>query len=120
MSSLTESQVQQALKSVIDPEIGRSLAELNMVKQVQCTPTGVKLQIELPTPAYPDSERITERIRETLPAGTNVQVEYTWNVKGKQTGGKIGLRIKNVVAVGSGKGGVGKSTIAASLAVVRS
>ena len=116
MSALTEAQVQSALKNVVDPEIGRSLAELHMIKQVRSGADGVNVQIELPTPAYPDQERIAQSIRQALPAGTNVTVDFSWSVKGKETGGRIGLKIKNVVAVGSGKGGVGKSTVAASLA----
>jgi ATP-binding protein involved in chromosome partitioning len=115
MSSLTEAQVEQALRGVTDPEIGRSLTDLQMIKKITCSAGKVSLQIELPTPAYPHPERITAAVKQALP-GTDVQVEFSWNVKGKATGGRIGLQIKNVVAVGSGKGGVGKSTIAASLA----
>lgn len=117
MPTLTEAQVREALNQVVDPEIGRSLSELRMLQRVAVAPSGaVSVTVDLPTPAYPARERITAAMQQALPAGTALQVEYTSQVRGKSTGGRIGLRIKNVVAVGSGKGGVGKSTVAASLA----
>ncbi|RLS58784.1 MAG: MRP family ATP-binding protein [Planctomycetota bacterium] len=116
---LSESSVQAAVSGVRDPEIGRSLGELKMVRSVQVSGTAVRIGIELPTPAYPGRERITAAIRQVMtPQGaSSVEVEYTWTVQGKGTGGAIGLNVKNVIAVGSGKGGVGKSTVAASLAL---
>ena len=120
-NSVTEQQVLDVLNPVHDPEIGRGLGELKMLKRVTLGADGsVAVGIELPTPAYPKRERITQaieaRLAQALPQAKPVRVEYTWVVKGKDTGGAIGLRIKNVLAVGSGKGGVGKSTMAASLA----
>src|SRR5262245_53880255 len=112
MSSVTEQQVREALRSVSDPEIGRGLGDLGMLKSVSVTSTGVEIGIELPTPAYPRPERIAAAIRSAvtskLPAAPEVKVAFTSTVKGKNTGGSIGLRVKNVIAVGSGKGGVGK------------
>lgn len=117
---LTEAQVVQRVKSLKDPEIGRSFGELNMIKGITVSGNSVKVQVELPTPAYPGKERIEEAIRKAIQEGnpdvTYVDVELTAVVKGKMSGGTIGLRAKNVIAVGSGKGGVGKSTVAASLA----
>jgi ATP-binding protein involved in chromosome partitioning len=120
-NTLTDSDVRDAAQDVIDPEIGRTLGELNMVKRATVDQEEVaRLEIELPTPAYPGRERIAlaieSALRERTPRTTRVDVQFTSVTRGKSTGGAIGLRAKNVIAVGSGKGGVGKSTIAACLA----
>lgn len=118
--SVTEQQVRDVLRTVQDPEIPKNVVDLKMIKTVTVGTGSTDIGVELPTPAYPQRERITERItnafRTALPSAPAPRVTYTWQVKGKNTGGTIGLRVKNVVAVGSGKGGVGKSTVAASLA----
>lgn len=121
MTTLNEGAVTAALKGVQDPELGKSLADLRMINQVRITaPGAVQVKIDLPTPAYPGRERITEAIRQAvqgqLPEVKLVDVEFAINTKGKDSGGALGLRVKNIIAVGSGKGGVGKSTIAASIA----
>lgn len=116
----TEFQLLERLRSLRDPEIGRTLADLKMLKGARVDDGGrVVIQVELPTPAYPARERITTAIRQALqavPDVASVDVEYTADVKGKNTGGSIGLKVRNVIAVGSGKGGVGKSTVATGLA----
>lgn len=117
---VTEFQLMERLRGIRDPEIGRSLGELNMLRGVKLGENqSVQVAIELPTPAYPRRERITEAVTASLaqvPDIGPISVEYTAVVKGKNTGGSIGLKVKNVIAVGSGKGGVGKSTVATSLA----
>lgn len=118
---LTEAQVLERLHNVRDPEIGRSLGELKMLRSAAVSPdNAVTVTIDLPSPAYPDRDRITNAVRSTiaqnLPEAGPVEVAYVSDVRGLNSGGKIGLRVKNVVAVGSGKGGVGKSTVAATLA----
>jgi len=116
----TEAEVLQRVRNVKDPEIGRSLGDLDMTRGVAIAGDTATVKIELPTPAYPRRERISDSIRSTIlsahPDIKSVNVEFTAVVRGKMTGGAIGLRAKNVIAVGSGKGGVGKSTVAASLA----
>ena len=120
MAMLTETELLQRIRTVKDPELGRTLQELDMLKGVQLTGHALKVKIELPTHAYPRRERITEAIRAAAQQGNSdlgtVDVEFTAVVRGNMSGGAIGLRAKNVIAVGSGKGGVGKSTVAASLA----
>ena len=117
---LTEAQVLQKVQGLKDPEIGRSLGDLDMLKGVQIAGNAVTVKVELPTPAYPRRERITEAIRSVVqqesPDANPVDVEFSSVVRGNMSGGAIGLRAKNVIAVGSGKGGVGKSTVAATLA----
>ncbi|HET6422349.1 MAG TPA: P-loop NTPase, partial [Planctomycetaceae bacterium] len=115
----TEFQLLERLRRVNDPEIGRSFGELDMLRGATTSPAGTTIRIELPTPAYPGRERITAAVQKALadvPDVGTVSVDFTAVTKGKNTGGSIGLKVKNVVAVGSGKGGVGKSTVAASLA----
>jgi ATP-binding protein involved in chromosome partitioning len=118
---MTDVEVLKALDEVVDPEIGKPLAAINMLKGATVADDGsVEVQIELPTPAYPDRERISESVRMALKAKLlnvgKTTVTFTSDVKGTNSGGAIGLKVKNVIAVGSGKGGVGKSTIAASIA----
>ena len=112
---MTENEILQKVGSLEDPELGRSFSDLKMIKSVTAN-DGVQVAIELPTPAYPQPERITERIQTALADAGKVQVDISSTVKGNETGGKVGLKVKNVIAVGSGKGGVGKSTVAATLA----
>src|SRR5262245_4457111 len=118
----TKSQVRECLRSVNDPEIGRSLVDLDMVGEIAVGEgNSITVTVQLPTPAYPRRERIAQSIQAVVsarvPYAGEVNVRFTAKVKGKQSGGTIGLRVQNVIAVGSGKGGVGKSTVAASLAV---
>lgn len=90
-----------------------------MLKSVVVEGSTARIEIELPTPAYPQRERIgqviTARLAEQFP-GATANVLYSARVRGKHTGGTIGLNAANIIAVGSGKGGVGKSTVAATLA----
>jgi len=120
-ANANEGELVDHIKAIRDPEIGRTLGELDMLKRAAVAADGsVDVDVELPTPAYPQRERISAAIEravaEKLGGSANVRVSFSFDVKGKNTGGSIGLRVKNVVAVGSGKGGVGKSTIAAGLA----
>lgn len=118
-ASPTGEQLRAAIADVADPEIGRSLGALDMLRSVAVTDGRAAVTVELPTPAYPGRERLTQaltrRIQERF-AGLPVDVTFTAQVRGKKTGGTIGLNVANIIAVGSGKGGVGKSTVAATLA----
>jgi ATP-binding protein involved in chromosome partitioning len=117
---ITEADVLRILQDVSDPEVGRPLSSLRMLKAARVSNGSVEVEIELPTPAYPDRGRISEAVTSTLqrklPEAGDVRVTFSSDVRGKNSGGAIGLRAKNVIAVGSGKGGVGKSTIASALA----
>lgn len=118
---LTESQLLDRLRTINDPEIGRPLGELDMLRSAAVGPNNsITITVDLPTPAYPDRDRIATAVRSAIaqaaPDAGQVEVTYVSNVRGLNSGGTIGLKVKNVVAVGSGKGGVGKSTVAATLA----
>ncbi len=113
-------QIRSIVSQIPDPELERSFGDLRMLSDVVMDGTAIVVRIELPTPAYPAPERITQLIeRQVTPlldAGQSLRVEITSRVRGKDAGGRVGLKVHNIIAVGSGKGGVGKSTVAASLA----
>ena len=112
MTTLNEQSVRDAVSTLTDPEIGRTLGDLQMIQTVDITDGAARISVELPTPAYPEPERIREAIdqalREQSPEA-ETEVTFTSTTKGKDAGGTMGLRVKNIIAVGSGKGGVGKS-----------
>ncbi len=117
----TEFQVQESLRKIAVPGLERTLGESNMLRGVQFAGAdAVTIRVELPTPAFPDRDPLAQSIRSAVslawPELKTVDVSFSSVVKGKMTGGSIGLKVKNVIAVGSGKGGVGKSTVAAALA----
>ena len=118
---LTPADVVAALKGVKDPEIGRDLVDLNMIKDVKVEGSTISLMVNLTTPACPLKGQIDREVREALTArlGESWQIKITMGseVRGKPFGEKGDIPgVKNVIAVGSGKGGVGKSTMAATIA----
>lgn len=79
----------------------------------------MRVRLELPTPAWPNPKSLEDLVRQRIRFAApelDVRIEVHSTVRGKDTGGRIGLNVHNVIAVGSGKGGVGKSTVAAALA----
>ncbi|MFV0443700.1 MAG: P-loop NTPase [Planctomycetaceae bacterium] len=115
----TSEQIRANLADLPDPEIGQPLGQLDMLKTVSVEAGRAQVEVELPTPAYPNRERIAQAITARAAerfAGLPVEVTFSAKVRGKHTGGTIGLNAANIIAVGSGKGGVGKSTVSATLA----
>ena len=120
-TSLTEQDVLAALKGVKDPDIQRDLVDLGMIKDIQIGDGSVALTVKLTTPACPLKAKIEGDVREALNSRLGTELTYTINmtadVRGKGAVEKGDIPgVKNVIAVGSGKGGVGKSTMAASIA----
>ncbi|MGI9015464.1 MAG: Mrp/NBP35 family ATP-binding protein [Phycisphaerales bacterium] len=127
---LTRDVILDALRTVDDPDLKRDLVSLNMVKDIDIQPDQVNITIELTTPACPMKDRIqsdiqaavTSRARESGEANLNVNVTFTANVKAKTPQDQANENsplpgVRHIVAVGAGKGGVGKSTVAVNLAV---
>ena len=116
-----ESSIREALSVIKDPETGRSITKTNQVLGVSATEAGAQITVGLTTFAAPLWEEMGKRIEDHLKAaieGLNkVSVKIEEFDRPPQPLGEIGLRAKSVIAVGSGKGGVGKSTIAASIAL---
>ncbi|WP_165229144.1 Mrp/NBP35 family ATP-binding protein [Aquisphaera insulae] len=120
-TTLSERDVLDALKGVKDPDLGRDLVDLGMIKDVRVGDGTIALTVNLTTPACPLKAQIERDVRNALqarlPGEWTLNVSMTAEVRSKGTveAGDI-PGIKNVIAVGSGKGGVGKSTMAASIA----
>ncbi|MFH5803410.1 P-loop NTPase [Alienimonas sp. DA493] len=105
-----------AVRAVVDPAFGKSLGELNAVGSVEAAGDGANVVLHPPCVLHPLREQLEEKVAAALGGGT-VSVDWQPRVIGKNAGGRLGLTAKNIVAVGSGKGGVGKSTVAAGLAI---
>lgn len=123
MGTVTRDVVLEALKKVQDPELQRDIVSLGMVKNLEVTGGKVAFTVELTTPACPLRERIQEDCKKALVGlngVTDLQISFGAQVRGSKTGaGQTDLlpSVKNVILVAAGKGGVGKSTVAANLAV---
>jgi ATP-binding protein involved in chromosome partitioning len=119
--ALDRERVLAALRTVHDPELFRDIVTLNMVKDVKVGENDdVEVTVELTTPACPLKETIERDVKGALTkAGAKtVKLNLTANTRGSTAGKSQALpQVKNVIAVGAGKGGVGKSTVAANLAV---
>ncbi len=121
MTAITHDAVIEAMRTVQEPELGRDLVALDMVKNVVIDGSALAMTIELTTPACPLKDEIERTTNAALSAIGASKVDITWGAMVRRAQPRQAEQlvpgVKNIIAVASGKGGVGKSTVSVNLAV---
>jgi ATP-binding protein involved in chromosome partitioning len=119
-SSVSSDDIRRALDDFPDPETGRNAIEMNQLVDVQVDGSRVQIRFAVTTHSFPIwndvRDNLVDRIKQRVPQVTEVEVERAEHQRPAPRVGQLGVPVRSVIAVGSGKGGVGKSTVATSLA----
>lgn len=118
---LTENDILKALSTVNDPDLKRDLVSLGMIKDVSVSDKGVAFTVVLTTPACPLKEMIRQdclaAVEKVVGKEMPIEITLTSSVTSTRSNAPLLPQVKNIIAIASGKGGVGKSTVTSNLAV---